>query len=50
MHGGVSNAKAYQLWISAIGPQPELNGIPKNIYPWLGIRVGLIGNLGNPAV
>ena len=48
MHGGVSNAKSYQLWISAIGPQPERNLIPKNIYPWLGFRVGLVGNLGNP--
>lgn len=48
MHGGVSNAKAYQLWISAIGPQPERDLIPKNIYPWLGFRVGLIGDLGNP--
>jgi hypothetical protein len=46
-HDGASNAKAYQLWISAIGPKPERNLIPKNIYPWLGFRVGLIGNLGN---
>jgi hypothetical protein len=48
MHGGVSNAKAYQLKIQAIGPQPEVNAIPKNIYPWLGFRVGVIGNFGNP--
>ncbi len=48
MHGGVSNAKSYQLWISAIGPQPEANLIPKNIYPWLGFRVGFVGDLGHP--
>jgi hypothetical protein len=44
MHGGISNAKTYQLKIQAIGPQPEVNAIPKNIYPWLGFRVGFIGN------
>jgi hypothetical protein len=43
MHGGVSNAEAYQLWISAIGPQPQRNEIPMNIYPWLGFRIGLVG-------
>ena len=48
MHGSVSNAKVYQHGL-AVGPQPERNAIPRNIYPWLGFRVGLIGNRGNPA-
>jgi hypothetical protein len=46
MHGGVSNAKAYQLAIAAIGPQPQSDLIPKNIYPWLGFRIGMIGHPG----
>jgi hypothetical protein len=44
MHGGIANAKAYQLWISAIGIQPEDNVLAANIYPWMGFRVGFIGN------
>ena len=45
-HGGVSNAPAYQLWLSAIGPQPQRNTFFKYTYPWLGFRVGVIGNVG----
>ncbi len=42
-HGGVANAPAYQLEISAFGYNP---GDPQlRIYPWLGFRVGIIGNL-----
>ncbi len=43
-HGGVANALAYQLEISAFGYAPADFGI-KRIYPWLGFRVGVIGNL-----
>ena len=45
LHGGVPNAPAYQLWLSAIGPQPEDNRFFKRTYPWLGFRVGVIGDL-----
>ncbi len=43
-HGGVANAPAYQLEISAFGyfpPDPLL----ARAYPWLGFRLGVIGNL-----
>jgi hypothetical protein len=44
-HGGVANAPAYQVEISAFGYFP---GDPQfeRIYPWLGFRVGVIGDLG----
>ena len=45
LHGGVPNAPAYQLWLSAIGPQPENNRAFTLTYPWLGFRVGVIGDL-----
>ena len=45
LHGGVPNASAYQLWLSAIGPQPQDNRFFKRTYPWLGFRVGVVGNL-----
>ena len=45
LHGGVPNAPAYQLWLSAIGLQPENNRFFEFIYPWLGFRVGVIGDL-----
>ena len=45
LHGGISNAPAYQLWLSAVGPQPEDNRFFTRTYPWLGFRVGVIGNL-----
>ncbi len=45
LHGGVPNAAAYQLWLSAIGPQPQDNRFFKRTYPWLGFRIGVIGDL-----
>ena len=45
LHGGVPNAPAYQLWISAVGLQPQNNKLYDLVYPWLGFRVGLVGNL-----
>ncbi len=45
LHGGIANAPAYQLWLSAIGPQPQNNAFFDLTYPWLGFRVGVIGNL-----
>ncbi len=43
-HGGVANAPAYQLEISAFGYAPADFAVQR-IYPWLGFRVGVIGNL-----
>ncbi len=43
-HGGVANAPAYQMEISAFGfnsGDPAL----QRIYPWYGFRVGVIGSL-----
>jgi hypothetical protein len=42
-HGGVANAPAYQMEISAFGYN---SGDPalERIYPWFGFRVGVIGN------
>jgi hypothetical protein len=45
LHGGVPNAPAYQLWLSAIGLQPQDNSAYNHTYPWLGFRVGVIGKL-----
>ncbi len=45
LHGGISNAPAYQMWPSAVGLQPQDNIFYKHVYPWLGIRVGVIGTL-----
>ncbi len=45
LHGGIANAPSYQLWISAIGLQPQDNAFFTATYPWLGIRIGAIGNL-----
>lgn len=45
LHGGVSNSTSYQLWPSAIGLQPQDNTFYDHVYPWLGFRVGVIGNL-----
>jgi hypothetical protein len=45
LHGGVPNAPVYQLWLSAIGPQPQKNTFFVATYPWLGIRIGVIGSL-----
>jgi formylglycine-generating enzyme required for sulfatase activity len=43
-HGGVANAPAYQVAIYGFGYFP---GDPQTgrIYPWMGFRVGVIGNL-----
>jgi hypothetical protein len=45
LHGGVPNAPVYQLWLSAIGPQPQKNTFFVATYPWLGFRIGVIGAL-----
>ncbi len=45
LHGGIANAPAYQLWLSAVGLQPQDNVFYNATYPWLGFRVGVIGNL-----
>ena len=44
LHGGVPNAPAYQLWLSAVGLQPQNNKVYDLTYPWLGFRIGTIGN------
>jgi hypothetical protein len=46
LHGGVPNAPVYQLWLSAIGPQPQKNTFFVATYPWLGFRIGVIGAPG----
>jgi hypothetical protein len=45
LHGGVPNAPAYQLWLSAVGLQPQDNKVYNLTYPWLGFRIGVIGKL-----
>ena len=45
LHGGIANAPVYQLWLSAVGLQPQDNSFFTATYPWLGIRVGVVGNL-----
>jgi hypothetical protein len=45
LHGGVTNAPAYQMWPSAIGLQPQNNAFFDRTYPWLGFRVGVVGDL-----
>jgi formylglycine-generating enzyme required for sulfatase activity len=45
LHGGIANASVYQLWISAVGLQPQDNAFFTATYPWLGIRIGVVGNL-----
>jgi len=45
LHGGIANAPAYQLWLSAVGLQPQDNAFYNATYPWLGFRVGVVGNL-----
>ena len=44
LHGGVPNAPAYQLWLSAVGLQPQNNLLFTRTYPWLGFRIGAIGD------
>jgi hypothetical protein len=43
LHGGIANAPAYQLWLSAVGLQPQDNVFYTATYPWLGFRVGVLG-------
>lgn len=45
LHGGISNSTAYQMWPSAVGLNPQDNVAFARTYPWLGIRIGVIGNL-----
>jgi formylglycine-generating enzyme required for sulfatase activity len=45
LHGGIANAPVYQLWLSAVGLQPQDNTFYNATYPWLGIRIGALGNL-----
>lgn len=45
LHGGIANAPAYQLWLSAVGLQPQDNTFFTATYPWLGLRVGVVGNV-----
>ena len=45
LHGGIANAPAYQLWLSAVGLQPQDNAAFTATYPWLGFRVGVLGSL-----
>ncbi len=46
LHGGVPNAPLYQLWVSAVGLQPQKNTFFTATYPWLGFRIGVIGAPG----
>lgn len=45
LHGGIANAPVYQLWLSAVGLQPQEDTFFTATYPWLGIRVGVVGDL-----
>ncbi len=45
LHGGIANAPVYQLWLSAVGLQPQDNTLFTATYPWLGIRIGVLGDL-----
>jgi hypothetical protein len=45
LHGGIANAPAYQLWLSAVGLQPQNNTFFTATYPWLGFRIGVLGSL-----
>jgi len=44
LHGGIANAPVYQLWLSAVGLQPQNNTFFTATYPWLGIRIGVVGD------
>ncbi|MBJ7329222.1 MAG: hypothetical protein JHC95_04950 [Solirubrobacteraceae bacterium] len=47
LHGGIANAPGYQLWLSAVGLQPQDNALFTVTYPWLGLRIGVIGDPKN---
>jgi hypothetical protein len=49
LHGGVPNAPLYQLWVSAVGLQPQKNTFYTATYPWIGFRIGVIGALSGGA-
>jgi hypothetical protein len=42
-HGGVANAPAYQMEISAFGYNPGDQSLER-IYPWEGFRLAVIGS------
>jgi hypothetical protein len=44
-HGGVANAPAYQVEISAFGYAPGDWTFTTHFYPWLGFRLGVVGNV-----
>ena len=44
LHGGVPNSTAYQMWISAVGIQPQDNPLFTRTYPWLGFRLAAVGS------
>jgi hypothetical protein len=44
LHGGIANAADYQLWLSAVGLQPQENTFYTATYPWLGFRIAILGN------
>jgi formylglycine-generating enzyme required for sulfatase activity len=43
-HGGIANAPAYQLGISAFGYNPG-DSLPQSLYPWVGFRLGVVGEV-----
>ena len=43
-HGGVANAPAYQVEISAFGYFPQDPCVAR-FYPWLGFRLGVLGDV-----
>ena len=45
LHGGIANAPVYQLWLSAVGLQRQDNAAFTATYPWLGLRVAVVGDL-----
>ena len=45
-HGGVTNANGYQMWPSAIGKTPGDVVAAAKAYPWIGMRIGVIGTIG----
>jgi hypothetical protein len=47
LHGGVANAPGYQLLISAFGVFPQDDALVGNVNPWVGFRVGVIGDIGS---
>ena len=44
-HGGVANAPAYQVEISAFGYNPGDHPLFRPFYPWSGFRVGVVGDV-----